>query len=275
MGTPEGRDVRKPRIFLAGNVQVRYSPWPRKWPFPMSKILRTLFFFPLFWLHQLLIAPRLGGLLLLRKHRAPAVRKQACRVGRGWGRLVLRLAGGRVEVLDRSGLPSGRAALVVSNHQGAFDIPLLMGFVGRDIGFVAKKELAHIPLVSAWMRLVGCVFLDREDRRKQVAQIRETIDTLRSGQSMVIFPEGTRSNGPKLGEFAKGSLSIAAKAGVPIQPVTLDKTWALKPKDQWGLPGGKVRVILHPPVDPAALSAEDQNRLHEIVRGVIEAGLQA
>jgi 1-acyl-sn-glycerol-3-phosphate acyltransferase len=241
----------------------------------MAKVLRTLFFFPLFWLHQLLIAPLLGVLLLLRKRHPEVVRRHAGRVGRSWGRLVLWLSGARVAIADRSTLAPGQAALVVSNHQGAFDIPLLMGYVGRDIGFVAKKELANIPFVSAWMRLVGCVFLDREDRRKQVAQIRETIETLRSGQSMVIFPEGTRSNGPQLGEFAKGSLSIAAKAGVPIQPVTLDHTWVLKQKGRWGLPGGQVRVVLHPAIDPAALSAEDQNRLHELVRGVIEGGLRS
>jgi 1-acyl-sn-glycerol-3-phosphate acyltransferase len=187
----------------------------------------------------------------------------------------MRLSGARLEIDDRSTLAPGQAALVVSNHQGAFDIPLLVGYAGRDLGFVAKKELANIPFVSAWMRLINCVFLDREDRRKQVAQIRETIDILRSGQSMVIFPEGTRSNGPQTGDFAKGSLAIAAKAGVPILPVTLDNSWALKPKGEWGLPGGKVRVTLHPAIDPQALSAEDQNRLHEIVRNAIVGGLRA
>ncbi len=237
------------------------------------KHLRTLFFFVVFWLHQLLILPiRLWLDFQVRRRGAAWGQERAVWVGRTWGHLLAWLGGARVELINHSNADPKETLLVVSNHQGEFDIPLLLAVTGRRLGFVAKKELAAIPMVSPWMRLMGCIFLDREDKRKQVAQVRETIDNLKAGQSMVIFPEGTRSGSDEVGPFAKGSLNIARKAGVRIQPVTLSGSWRLKPKGSLGLPGGRVRIVLHPVVDPALLAAEDLENLHLDIRNQIAGG---
>ncbi|MCH8526069.1 MAG: 1-acyl-sn-glycerol-3-phosphate acyltransferase [Kiritimatiellae bacterium] len=208
-----------------------------------------------------------------RRQGPESVRGKVYPVIRLWGKSVCRLAGARLERIDHSDAAPGEVMLIVSNHQADFDIPLLAGYAGRSCGFVAKKELANLPLLSRWMRLTGCIFLDREDKRKQVAQVRETIETLKQGQSMVIFPEGTRSGSDELGPFAKGSLNIAQKAGVRIQPVTLQGTWKLKTKGKMLFPGGKVRMVLHSAIDPKALSAEELARLHDLVRDRIRSGL--
>jgi 1-acyl-sn-glycerol-3-phosphate acyltransferase len=235
--------------------------------------LRTLFFFTGFCLYQLLILPFLIYFQWRSGHQGPeSVRRNVYPVIRIWGKSVCRLAGARLERIDHSDAAPGEVMLIVSNHQANFDIPLLAGYAGRSCGFVAKKELANLPLLSRWMRLSGCIFLDREDKRKQVAQVRETIETLKRGQSMVIFPEGTRSGSDDMGPFAKGSLNIAQKAGVRIQPVTLQGTWRLKTKGKFLLPGANVRMVLHPPIDPAALSAGDLARLHDLVRDQIRSG---
>ena len=237
------------------------------------KHLRTLFFFLVFWVHQLCILPaRLWFTLQVRRRGAAWVRPRVYSITHTWGRLVAALAGARVTVHKYSDAPPGETMLFVSNHQGEFDIPLLLGYGGRSLGFVAKKELAGIPGVSAWMRLMGCVFLDREDRRRQVAQVRETVETLQAGQSIVIFPEGTRSGSDEVRPFAKGSLNIARKAGVRIQPVSLSGSWRLKPAKGIGLPGGPVQITLHPPVDPAALSEAELDQLHITLRDQIVAG---
>ena len=167
----------------------------------------------------------------------------------------------------------GEAVLFVSNHQGDFDIPIMLSVCGRDLAFVAKKELGKFPLVSNWMYLIGCIFLDRDNRRKQVGQIKQTVTNLQSGLSMVIFPEGTRSRGPVMLPFSKGSLNIADRAGVRIVPVTLKDSYTLKPKGSWGFPGGNAVVIFHPAIDPKALDPEIKARLHEHVQGIIQAGL--
>lgn len=241
----------------------------------MLTLLRTLFFFMVFWLHQLLILPLLIYFHL--RHAFPGgpqrIRGQVCRIARGWGHLMCWLGGARIHRRDSSGLTPDEAVLFVSNHQGDFDIPILLSQGGRDLAFVAKKELGKLPLVSNWMYLLGCIFLDRDDRRKQVAQIRQTVEHLREGLSMVIFPEGTRSRGPVMRPFARGSLNIAERAGVRIVPVTLKDSYQLKPEGVWGLPGGKVEVIFHPAVDPAKLDAETRSRLHEHVQAIIQSGL--
>ncbi|MGA0333594.1 MAG: lysophospholipid acyltransferase family protein [Kiritimatiellia bacterium] len=228
-----------------------------------------------FWLHQLLILPLLIYFHL--RHAlggAERVRHLACPVARGWGHLMCWLGGANLTRIDRAGVEEGEAVLFVSNHQGDFDIPILLSQGGRNLAFVAKKELGQIPLISNWMYLIGCIFLDRDDRRKQVAQIKQTVGNLQSGLSMVIFPEGTRSRGPEMKPFAKGSLNIAERAGVRIVPVTLVDSYKLKPKGHWGFPGGEVRVIFHPAIDPKTLDAETRSRLHEHVQALIEQGLK-
>lgn len=238
--------------------------------------LRTLFFFTGFWLHQVLILPHLAYYQWIARRNGPeSVRTRVYPIPHAWGKLMCRLAGAKLERIDRSDAAPDEVLLIVSNHQGDFDIPILAGYTGRTMAFVAKKELAHLPLMSRWMKLMGCIFLDREDKRKQVAQVRETIETLKQGQSMVIFPEGTRSGSDEMGPFAKGSLNIAVKAGVRIQPVTIQGSWKLKTKGKLEFPGGNVRMVLHPVLDPAKLSSEELARLHDLVRERIQSGFTA
>jgi len=241
----------------------------------MVPLLRTLTFSLLFCLHQVLIIPLLIFRSLQAK-RDPGLPSwlRAYRQGHFWGKFTCFLGGASVKVDDRANLDSGTAVLVVSNHQGDFDIPVLLAYAGRPIAFVAKKELGNIPLISRWMALLGCIFLDREDRRKQVKQIRQTVDQLKQGLSMVIFPEGTRSRGGDMLPFAAGSLSIAEKAGVPILPITLVDTYKLLPKGSKTLPGAKVKVIIHPPVETTGLSKEDKKNLHIKVQEIVQSGLR-
>jgi 1-acyl-sn-glycerol-3-phosphate acyltransferase len=242
----------------------------------MVTLLRTLFFFVVFWLHQLLIFPQLAYFCIRKKTAGdPGIRPQVCRIARRWGKMVCFLGGITLTRRDNSGVPPAEAVLFVSNHQGDFDIPILVAYAGRNLAFVAKKELENLPLVSDWMRLIGCIFLDRADRRKQVIQIKETVSLLQGGLSMVVFPEGTRSRGPEMAPFAKGSLNIAERAGVRIVPITLKDTYTLKPKGSWGLPGGQAELILHPAIDPATLPPEAKASLHQDVQNIIADGLKS
>jgi len=241
----------------------------------MVPLLRTLTFFVVFWMYQLLILPLLIVRSLQAKRESePQTWLRISKQSLFWGGFTCSLGGANVTVEDNSGLSSDQTALVVSNHQGDFDIPLLLAYSGRPIAFVAKKELAHIPLVSRWMTLMGCIFLDRDDKRKQVTQIRQTVDQLKKGLSMVIFPEGTRSRGGPMKPFAAGSLNIAEKAGVPILPVTLVDTYKLMPKGSNVLPGADVKVIMHPAIDPSTLSNEEKKDLHLNVQEIVRSGLR-
>lgn len=118
-----------------------------------------------------------------------------------------------------------KTALFVSNHQSAYDIPLLLKVIPKQVGFVAKKELTKVPIVNQWITQMNGVYLDRKNRRQSLQAIKEGVVKLKEGHSLVIFPEGTRSNSNQMKGFKIGSLTLAAKANVPIIPIAIEGTY--------------------------------------------------
>lgn len=142
-----------------------------------------------------------------------------------WASRLMRLAGVKVHVQGKENIPEGGPCVFVSNHQGNFDIPVLLTSLDKPHGFIAKVETKKIPLVSTWMQFLHCLFLDRKDARSAVASLNGGIETLKEGHSLIIFPEGTRSRGTEMGEFKLGAFSIAAKAKVPVVPIRLEGSY--------------------------------------------------
>ncbi len=118
--------------------------------------------------------------------------------------------------------------LFVSNHQGSFDIPLLLGYIDKPKAFIAKWELRYLPFIGSWMKELGCIFIKRNDFRQTLKAFKGAGEVFKKGQSLVIFPEGTRSRSSKLGEFKRGSLKIALREKVPVVPVTIKGSYKLK-----------------------------------------------
>lgn len=138
-------------------------------------------------------------------------------------RRFLRICGVTVEAEGLENIPEG-ACLYVGNHSSYFDILVTGSTVPGGTGFVAKDSLEKVPGLSAWMRLIRCLFLDRSDIRKGMKTILLGADYLKEGYSMCIYPEGTRSKDGELGAFKGGSLKMAQKANVPIVPVAITGT---------------------------------------------------
>ncbi len=143
------------------------------------------------------------------------------KAGQKWSTRLLVKSRSTVNVTGLDNVPANGPVLIVSNHQSYFDIPLLVSVIPLPMGFVAKKELGKIPVISRWMRLIECSFIDRKDLRQSLKAIQQAQKTLQSGQSMVIFPEGTRSKKKEMSAFKPGSLKLAQKAQVPILPVAI------------------------------------------------------
>ncbi len=153
-------------------------------------MIRTLLFLLFFWLHQLSIAPILLVLgLQARFGDLRAARRRAAPVAVSWSRFLVRAAGARVTTHGKVDVPEDQAVLFVSNHQGAFDIPLAVIAAGRPVAFIAK-EIRRVPLLGAWNVLVGTVFVDRGNRHMARESADDVIARLREGLSMVVFPEG-------------------------------------------------------------------------------------
>ncbi len=188
-----------------------------------------------------------------------------------WARYVVSLSGGTVEVVGEENVPAEGSVVFVGNHQGNFDIPILLGYLAKPKAFISKIEILKIPLLNQWMRLMQCTFMDRKSPRQSVKAMQEAVESVKRGYSLVIFPEGTRSRGKPVGEFKSGSFKLALKAGVPIVPVTIDGSWRLF--EESGMKKGHVKVTVHPPIPTANLSKEEAESLPERVRAVIVSAL--
>lgn len=167
------------------------------------------------------------------------------------------LAGIRVRVEGAEHLADGRPALFVANHVSNLDPPIITAALGRRIAILAKKELFDIPIFGRGMRAAGFVAVDRSQRRAALDSVRQAVERLRNGASMLVFPEGTRSPNGCLQEFKKGPFHLAMAAGVAVVPVTITGTFEAWPKRRFSLRAGTVVVRFHPALDPQSFATRE------------------
>lgn len=190
-----------------------------------------------------------------------------------WALLLLRIAGVRVTVTGKENIPTDRAVVFTPNHQGDYDIPLMLTQLDTLHPIVAKIETLKIPLVRTWMRMFDCVFLDRKDPRKAVLAIREAEEILRGGRSVVIFPEGTRSRGDNMGEFKSGAFKMAFAAKAPIVPIAIDGSYRIMEANHNLMKPGEVKITILPPVETAGLDRAAQKAMPAQIAALIAAEL--
>jgi 1-acyl-sn-glycerol-3-phosphate acyltransferase len=239
--------------------------------FPM---LRTIFWYACFWLLQLLSPPfllvyLLLGLLGRKQGQAKLLALTTCT----WARLLIAIAGGRVEVSGLENLPAGGGILFVSNHQGAFDIPLLLGYVPGLKGFVSKKENSRLPIVGIWMKLLHCIILDRRNLRQSARAIAQGVADLQAGRALVVFPEGTRSKSRVMKRFKDGSFKLATRSGAAIVPLTIDGSYRLLEGNRGRITPGNVHLHIHPLINYQDLSVAEKSNLTEMVQRIIASKL--
>lgn len=142
-------------------------------------------------------------------------------------------------------------------------------------GLVAKKEIAGLPLVRGWMRLLHCVFLDREDPRKAMAALNEAIENLKKGYSIAIFPEGTRNKGEEgtLQEFKGGAFRIATKAKAPVVPVAITGSRDIMENNHMWMHPAHVTIRILPPIETEGLTREEIKALPERTAEAIRQNL--
>lgn len=192
-----------------------------------------------------------------------------------WGRLGLLLAGVRVSVCGGEHIPDG-PVIFMSNHQSGFDILALLAAMPRPINWIAKKELFDIPVFGSSMRRGGYIPLDRGDGRKALKSMDDAADAIREGKSVVMFPEGTRTQDGKLLPFKRGGFILTRKAAVPVIPVTINGSGRINPANQIRLYSGDIKIVLHPALNlPADLRrSEAETWMMENVRNSIESALE-
>lgn len=202
--------------------------------------------------------------------------EKARRFVSGFFRFELKLSGCKVNVIGKENIPQDGPVLFVGNHRSYFDILIYHEAIGKPLGFLAKKEMEKIPLLSTWMKNLYCLFLDRDNMREGLKTILQAIDYVKNGISICIFPEGTRNNGEELSmlPFRDGALKIAEKTGCAIIPISMNNTAdifeAHFPRVK------KVHVVIEygKPIYPKELDKETRKHLgiycHDLIQDTIK-----
>ncbi len=171
-------------------------------------------------------------------------------------------AGNKIQIIGEEKLTKD-AALFVANHESYFDLFNIVALTKTTpIGFLAKKELKKIPIVSTWMAYAQSEFLDRDNLKAQVRSISNASKTLKLGHNIGVFPEGTRSQENM--EFKVGSFKVAQKAKKTIQPLTLVNTSAVF-EQQGKIKSAKTFIIVH---DPIPYEQYKDRKLNDVAKEV-------
>ena len=192
-----------------------------------------------------------------------------------WSRGILKVTGVTLTVEGLENIPKEGPCVFVGNHRSYYDIPLLLASLDKPHGILAKEELGKIPLLNRWMKLLGCVFVQRDDLRASVRALNDATAIVESGRSFVIFPEGTRYKGEEggAGEFKAGAFRIAIKTGVPVVPVAISGARGLFEGHGLRATPGDIRVRILPAIQTAGMSKAEQKQLPDAVRQTILAQL--
>jgi 1-acyl-sn-glycerol-3-phosphate acyltransferase len=189
-------------------------------------------------------------------------------VQRLWSPVLLWAGGAKLEVSGLEQLDRNTPYVFVSNHQSTIDIPTLFIALPWDTRFAAKKALKYVPMLGWYMWLAKFPFIDRGNRREAVRSLDEAAVQVRGGISLIMFPEGTRSDDCRVLPFKKGPFALAMKAKVAVVPVAIEGSGALMPKNSWNIKPGPIKVRVGAPI-PAERFGDDRVGLIQAVRNAI------
>ena len=184
-------------------------------------------------------------------------------------RIYLWSAGARIHVSGLDNLDPKQGYVFVANHQSTLDPPLLFAFLGHNVGAIAKKELLKVPLFKQAFPLANVVPIDRSNREKALESTRRGAQVLRNGNSLMAFPEGTRTIDGRVKEFKKGIFYMAIEGGVPVAPVVINDTRLVMRKGSGKCRPGDVYLEILPPVSTAGYSIGNIDELVNHVRDLI------
>jgi len=191
---------------------------------------------------------------------------------RRWARWILAGCGVRVDAEGLDAIAASDTYVVMSNHQSVFDVIALVATLPLSWRFVAKRELTRIPFFGWGLLAAGHIVIDRSQNERAVASLERAADRVRAGTSVIIFPEGTRSQTCEMRPFKSGGFHLAIQAGVPILPATVSGSRRITPRDSLRVEPGRILVRYGKPIPTRDVPLERREDLKQAVRAAIEAG---
>ena len=226
----------------------------------LYRLYQLLIFFPLFVVITIFVAllTSLGCMVGLSRWFAflPT---------RFWGWFTIRFLFLPVKVEGREHLQPGQSYIFAANHQGAFDIFLLSGFLGREFKWMMKASLRKVPFVGMACEKAGYIFVDKSSRKAVAKTMDDARQRLVGGTSLAVFPEGARTFSGHMGIFRRGAFQLADELQLPVVPITIDGCFDIMPRTkdfhfaQWH----PLRLVIHPPIVPTSQGADNIKRTLE------------
>jgi 1-acyl-sn-glycerol-3-phosphate acyltransferase len=203
--------------------------------------------------------------------------RQQLAIARVWARMLLAAAGARVAVVGKDKLDPRGVYVVCPNHVSYMDTPVLLTHIPVNFRFLAKEELLAIPFIGGHLKRAGNISVPLDDPRAALRVLSAAGKAMQeNGVSMLVFPEGGRSESGELREFKDGAAYLAIKAQVPLVPVALIGVRDILPMHSHHLRPGRVTLRIGDPIPAAGLKTSDRAeltaRLHSAVRALLDQG---
>jgi 1-acyl-sn-glycerol-3-phosphate acyltransferase len=167
----------------------------------------------------------------------------------------------KIRIEGRDKATNNTTYVIISNHQSLLDI-LMINCLRYKYKWISKVELLNVPVLSWYLKMAEYIIIDRNNEESKVAMLDESLECLKKGTSIMIFPEGTRSRNNEIGFFKRGAFQLALQANVPILPVLIDGTGGILPSH--GLifnSGCKIRIRVLDPVLPESFDTSSPEEL--------------
>lgn len=237
----------------------------------------------LYRLYQLFVCV---PLLLVASIITAVVTVIGCRFGNGhfwgyypgklWSRFIVRMLFLPVKVEGRENLKEKQSYVFVANHQGAFDIFLIYGFLNRNFKWMMKHQLLNIPFVGAACKYAHHIMVDRSGASKIRKTYEQARETLKEGMSLVVFPEGARTFTGHMGFFRRGAFMLADELRLPVVPLTINGSFDVKPrmKDIYWVFWHPLRLTIHKPIPPHGHGSNYEKEVMQEAWEAIQSGME-
>ena len=186
---------------------------------------------------------------------------------RAWSWSILKTTGVEVTVEGLERLDHSRSYVFAANHQSIYDIPILFANIPFQLRIIAKESLGRIPFMGWHLRRTGHVLVDRSRPGAGVVRMMQRL--VRDGHSLIVFPEGTRSTDGTVGRFKGGPFVVALQAGLPVVPISIIGSRHVMFRGELMVRPGRVRVIVHEPIETANVPREAAREFASTVRDVV------
>lgn len=194
-----------------------------------------------------------------------------------WARCFCWLFFVKVKVEGRENIDKHTSYVFVANHQGAYDIFSLAGYLGHNFCWMMRRALTNIPFVGIACQMSGQILVDSHSPKALKETMEYAKKRLNKGVSLCVFPEGRRTDTGKMGPFKNGAFKLAVDFNLPVVPITIDGSYEVMPRSTFNIKPGEIRIVIHQPIFPS----EDGHNLkvlsqesYDVIHGSLPAKYQ-